>query len=448
LQINHIIIFIITIYEMLGKQVNEVDLLRLINTLNEINEFGSSDKGLMRLAYSEQERKAVEYFTHLCLKEGLQVRMDSCGNLIARREGRNPNLPAVACGSHLDTVIQGGKYDGAIGVVAALEVVRSLNDKGIVTEHPIEIICFACEESSRFGVSTIGSKAMVGDLKKESVAELKDKNGISMSEAFTHCSLDFEDLKNCSRQKGELKAFLELHIEQGPVLEAENKQIGVVYSIAAPTRLLVHVQGKGSHTGTTPMNLRKDAFLGAAEIALDLEFAAQSESLNGTVATVGECDVKPGAMNVVPDSAQMKIDIRGTSAESKSVVLQKLMDSFERLKQKRGLKITWSLLSDEQPIQLDTEVIHSLSSTCDKLGISYIQMPSGAGHDAMNMAKICPTGMIFVPSRDGLSHHPDEYTSMEQIGVGAALLEEEMMKWAGAFLTETANIQSPSGRIS
>jgi hydantoinase/carbamoylase family amidase len=448
LQIAHIIIFIITIYKMLGKQVNEVNLMRLTTTLNEINKFGSSDKGLMRLAYTKEERKAVEYFTDLCIKEGLQVRIDSCGNLIARREGRNPDLPAVACGSHLDTVIQGGKYDGAIGVVAALEVVRSLNDKGIVTEHPIEIICFACEESSRFGVSTIGSKVMVGDLKKESVAELKDKNGISIREAFIDCSLDLEDWMNCARQKGELKTFLELHIEQGPVLEAENKQIGVVYSIAAPTRLLVHVQGKGSHTGTTPMNLRKDALLGAAEIALDLEFAAQSESMNGTVATVGVCEVKPGAINVIPDSAQLKIDIRGTSAESKSVVLQKLMDSFERLKQKRGLEITWSLLSDERPIQLDAEVIHSLSTTCDKLGISYIQMASGAGHDAMNMAKICPTGMIFVPSRDGLSHHPDEYTSMEQFGVGAALLEEEMMKWAGVFITETANIQFPDGRVS
>jgi hydantoinase/carbamoylase family amidase len=190
LQINHIIIFIITIFKLFRKKVNEVNLLRLANTLNEINEFGSSDKGLMRLAYTEEERKAVAYFTELCIKEGLQVRIDSCGNLIARREGRNPDLPAVACGSHLDTVIQGGKYDGAIGVVAALEVVRSLNDKGIVTEHTIEIICFACEESSRFGVSTIGSKVMVGDLKKESVAELKDKNGISMREAFIDCSLD------------------------------------------------------------------------------------------------------------------------------------------------------------------------------------------------------------------------------------------------------------------
>jgi hydantoinase/carbamoylase family amidase len=409
----------------------KMNLIRLANTLNEINEFGSSDKGLMRLAYTKDERMAVEYFANLCIKEGLQVRIDPCGNLIARREGRYPNLPAVACGSHLDTVIQGGRYDGAIGVVAALEVVRSLNDKGIETDHPLEIICFACEESSRFGVSTIGSKAMLGELRKESIAELKDKNGISMKDAFIDCSLDFENIENCSRQKGELKAFLELHIEQGPVLEAGNKQIGIVYSIAAPTRLLVHIQGKGSHTGSTPMHLRKDALLGAAEIALDLELAAQMESNNGTVATVSVCEVKPGAMNVIPDSAELKIDIRGTSAESKKTVLQKLFDSFERIKQKRGLGMNWSLLSDEQPTPLDADVIQSLASTCDRIGFSYIQMPSGAGHDAMNMARLCPTGLIFVPSRDGLSHHPDEYTPMEAIGIGAALLAEEMMKWAG-----------------
>jgi hydantoinase/carbamoylase family amidase len=394
-----------------------MNLIRLANTLNEINEFGSSDKGLMRLAYTKDERMAVEYFANLCIQEGLQVRIDPCGNLIARREGRNPDLPAVACGSHLDTVIQGGRYDGAIGVVAALEVVRSLNDKDIETEHPIEIICFACEESSRFGVSTIGSKAMLGDLKKESIAELKDKNGKSMRDAFIECSLDFENMENCSRQKGELKAFLELHIEQGPVLDEGNKQIGIVYSIAAPTRLLVHIQGKGSHTGST-------------EIALDLELAAQMESIYGTVATVSVCEVKPGVMNVIPDSVELKIDIRSTMADSKNTVLQKLFDCFERIKQKRGLGMTWRLLSDEQPTQLDAEVIQSLSSTCDRIGVSYIQMPSGAGHDAMNMAKLCPTGLIFVPSRDGLSHHPDEYTPMEAIGIGAALLEEEMMKWA------------------
>jgi hydantoinase/carbamoylase family amidase len=411
-----------------------MNLIRLENTLNEINEFGSSDKGLTRLAYTKDERMAVEYFANLCIKEGLQVRIDPCGNLIARREGRNPDLPAVACGSHLDTVIQGGRYDGVIGVAAALELVRSLNDKCIETEHPIEIICFACEESSRFGVSTIGSKAMVGDLKKESLAELKDKNGIFMKDAFIDCSLDFNNMEDCTRQKGELKAFLELHIEQGPVLEEGNKQIGIVFSIAAPTRLHVHIQGKGSHTGATPMHLRKDALLGAAEISLDLELAAQMESIHGTVATVSVCEVKPSVMNVIPDSVELKIDIRGTLAESKKAVLQKLFDSFERIKQKRGLGMNWSLLSDEQPTQLDTDVIQSLASACDRKGVSYIQMASGAGHDAMNMAKLCPTGLIFVPSRDGLSHHPDEYTPMEAIGIGAALLEAEMMKWAGVHV--------------
>lgn len=413
----------------------------LERTLKDINSFCSSDKGITRLAYTAIERKAVEFIANLCKQEGMTVRTDFCGNMIARRVGRNPRLPAVGCGSHLDTVIQGGQYDGAVGIAAALEVVRSFNEKGIRTENPIEIICFACEESARFGVSTIGSKAMVGELKKESIVRLKDNQGVTIQEAFSECSFDFDKVEQCVRSKGDLKVFLEVHIEQGPILEAQQTQIGIVYAIAAPTRFHIHIQGKASHSGTTPMNLRKDALLGAAEIALDLEQAAKAESENGTVATIGVCDVKPGAMNVIPDSVDMKIDIRGTSAESKSKVIWQLHAAFERVQNKRGLIIDSELISEEQPIPLDIGMIRSLASSCERLGITYKIMPSGAGHDSMNMAKLCPTGLIFVPSKDGLSHHPDEFTPIEAIGIGAILLEEEIMKWAGVSVNENTGLQ-------
>ncbi|PAF21353.1 allantoate amidohydrolase [Terribacillus saccharophilus] len=408
-----------------------MDLKRLEKTLHDINQFGHSKEGVTRLAYSKEERQAAELFSNLCRQEGMNVRIDSCGNVIARREGTNPNLPVVACGSHLDTVIQGGEYDGTLGVIAALEVVRSLNDKGIKTKHPIEIIAFACEESSRFGVSTIGSKAMAGLLKKESVAELRDSEGKSITDLFSECSLNFNEIERSIRKKEDFKVFFELHIEQGPVLERQLKQIGIVTGIAAPTRFEINIKGQALHSGTTPMHYRKDAFLGAAEIALQLEQAAIIEASNGTVATVGACEVKPGSMNVIPDLATMKIDIRGTSLDSKNRVIEELFTSIKQVEEKRNISIEYKELSNERPINLDKVVTQSLAESCEQKGYAYMHMASGAGHDAMNMAKLCATGLIFVPSKDGLSHHRDEYTAIEQIGIGVSLLEMEILKWAG-----------------
>ncbi|WP_174727365.1 M20 family metallo-hydrolase [Mesobacillus harenae] len=407
-----------------------MNIERLKKTLNEINQIGCSDKGITRLAYTEEEKQATDHFISLCKKEGLLVRIDECGNVIARREGANPELPVVAMGSHLDTVKSGGKFDGTLGVISGLEVIRTLNEKEIETQHPIELISFACEESARFGVSTIGSKAMTGSLNKDKIENLKDGKGISISNAFSSKGLEFSKVGQSKREQKEFKAFFELHVEQGPILEKENKKIGIVTGIASPTRLEVVVKGKQSHSGTTPMNNRKDALLGAAEISLELEKAAKKEADKGTVATVGVLDVKESAMNVVPGEVMIKIDIRSTSIESKQKVLEEIKQSFNRIANKRWLTIDWKVLGDELPVLLDEQIVKDLSELCEHLAISYIHMPSGAGHDAMNMATICPTGLIFVPSAEGLSHHPDEYTSIEDIGVGVQLLEEIILKYA------------------
>lgn len=407
-----------------------MNLKRLEQTWRELNQIGYSDKGVMRLAYTPQERQAVRRLAMMCEARGMSVRMDASGNLIARREGQEPHLPAVASGSHLDAVFEGGSYDGIIGVVAAFEAVCSLDDQGIVTKHPIEIICFACEESSRFGVSTVGSKAMIGDLDIDGVAGLQDHDGKTFRDALSECSLNGWPLTEAARGAEELKVFLEMHIEQGPILEKAGIQVGIVHGIAAPTRLQVRIQGKASHTGTTPMDQRHDAFLAAAEIGLILEEAALAEREHGTVGTVGVCVVKPGAMNVVPDTAELKIDIRGTNVSSKANVLKKLYAGFRHMEAKRGVTVEWTVLSDEQPVLLNEAVTQSLEESCQVLGISYLKMASGAGHDAMNMARRWPTGLIFVPSKDGVSHHREEYTSWEQIGVGALLLEQEIKKWA------------------
>lgn len=407
-----------------------MSLKRIEQTLNQISEFGDPGKGINRLAYSDTERQAMNYVMDLCKKEGMHVRLDAVGNLIARREGENPNLPAVAFGSHIDTVYEAGKYDGTLGVIAALEIIRRLNDKEIKTEYPLEMLVFTCEESARFNFSTLGSKAVAGTLKKEEILNLQDKDGLFLRDEFTKNSLSIDDIGKAKRSKDDFKVFFELHIEQGPVLEKEDKQIGVVTAIAAPIRFKVQIIGQASHSGTTPMNYRKDAFLGAAEIALALEDAAILEEVNGTVATIGVCDIYPSAMNTVPGAAELKIDIRSTSAISREKVVEQLKIAIAKAQEKRGLQIHYTQLSDEPPIRMGQAVVTGLRETCEENGMSYRLMPSGAGHDAMNMAQLCPVGMIFIPSKNGLSHNPEEYSSLEQIAVGIDLLEKEILKWA------------------
>ncbi|MFB4167373.1 Zn-dependent hydrolase [Virgibacillus sp. JSM 102003] len=410
-----------------------MNLKRLQNTLNSLNKFTDEGLGINRLAYTDTEQRASNYLIELFKQAGLTVRVDAVGNVIARREGAYSHLPVVAFGSHIDSVYEAGEYDGTVGVVAALEVIRSLNDKRIKTEHPLEVIVFACEESARFGISTLGSKAMTGLLEEKDIAELKDKNDITLSDEFSKYSLNIGKLKEAERQKEEIEVFLELHIEQGPILENSGKQIGIVTGIAGPTRFKLQINGQSSHSGTTPMGYRKDAFLGAAEIALSIESAAISEASEGTVATVGVCDVKPGAMNIVPGLVEIDVDIRGNSAASKEVVIKQLLKAIDKVENSRKLRINYTKIGDEQPTEMDPVITRSIEETCKESGYSYQLMPSGAGHDAMNMAKLFPASLLFIPSNDGLSHNPEEYTSWEQIAVGARLLEKEILKWAKVY---------------
>lgn len=408
------------------------NIQRLLDTLSRINEYGANPKGkgITRLAYSEAYKEAMNYFIGLCEAERMSVHVDAFGNIIARREGKQPNLPVVALGSHMDTVIQGGEYDGTLGVVAALEVIRCLNEEQIETDHPIELMVFACEESARFGASTLGSKAMTGLLDPYSVSNLRDKNGTTIQQAFREFSLDFHRIGEAVRKPKEFKVFLELHIEQGPVLELQRKQIGIVTGIASPTRVQVHVKGKASHSGTTPMNDRHDALAAAAEIILEVEKAAKEEVAFGTVGTVGVCIVQPGAMNVIPDSVILQLEVRGTWEQSKNNVLDTLYRLFRELEERRGVIVDPTVINVERPVLLSDEVIATLTESCESLHLSYIHIASGAGHDAMSMGRICPTGLIFIPCREGLSHHPDEFASAEDIEVGFTLLRDAVLRFA------------------
>lgn len=397
---------------------------------NKINQYSSGDIGITRVAYTNEEQACTQAFMRMCKAEGLDIRMDECGNVIARREGRFNDLPPILMGSHLDTVYQAGKYDGVVGVTAALEVVKRLNEKGIVTDHPIEVISFACEESARFGVSTLGSKAMVGLFDKEKVRHLKDRNGVTLEEALSLYALEIDSVENASRKDENIKAFFELHVEQGPVLENANKKIGIVTGIAAPVRYSIKIQGTPSHSGTTPMNMRSDALLGASEIALELEKIAKEEQVHGTVATVGVLTIQAGAMNVVPGEVEIKIDIRSTSIESRNRVVKHLHQVIELVGETRQLKILSEALASEEPVLLSEDIINVAESICSNKDIPYNVMVSGAGHDAMNMVKLCPTGLIFVPSVKGLSHHPEEFTELDDIMLGIDVLEELIIHYS------------------
>ncbi len=408
-----------------------IQMSRVQETFIELNRFSSEENKLTRLAYSPEDLRCRDVFIKLCEAEGMTVRIDAAGSVIAHRSGKDESLPPVALGSHLDTVIDAGKFDGVLGVIGALEVIRSLNEENLQTRHPIELIVFACEESSRFNMATLASKVMAGVIDKEELRKLRDAQGVSLPEAFAQCGLDFENIEEARQPEGAFTAFVELHIEQGPRLEREKKTIGVVTGIAAPWRMRIAIDGEASHSGATAMGYRHDALLGAAELALAVEAAALREAEHGTVATTGKITVSPGVMNTVPGRAEMLVDMRGIYAVSRDRVHETLMAKVEQVKQARGLMIAPETISRDEPVLLDPKIIETIAAACEALKLPSEKMPSGAGHDAMHMARLCPTGMIFVPSKNGLSHNPAESTAWEDIEAGILVLERVTRELAG-----------------
>lgn len=398
-------------------------------TIEKISTWGKGSRGTSRLAFSAEDWQAKEYIIGLMKEAGLTIRLDAFGNIIGRLEGSNPSAPAVATGSHLDTVPEGGDYDGIVGVVGALAAVKQLKERGELT-HPLELIIFAAEESSRFGFATMGSKVMAGTANLSAWNKAKDQNGVALPEALRAQGFDLEGIKNAVRGKQELKAFVELHIEQGPVLENDKTTIGIVAAIAAPTRLKITVEGMAAHSGTTPMDQRQDALVSAAMIILAVQEIALEQSHLGTVGTVGAMKVHPGAMNVVPGLVEMWVDIRGINHESIIEALQDIKDAISTIAEGQDTPVAIEVLSSDKPVVMDDHIKGMIEEACRQVGVSYKRMPSGAGHDAMNMAHITAAGMIFIPCRSGISHNPEEYAHIEDIVAGVDVLTETLYRLA------------------
>jgi N-carbamoyl-L-amino-acid hydrolase len=358
------------------------------------------------------------------------VRQDAVGNIFARWPGSDPGAPAVGTGSHIDAIPNAGKYDGVVGVLGGLEAIRALQRGGFQPRHSLELLIFATEEPTRFGIGCIGSRLLSGVLGAAAAAQLRDRNGESLDEVRGKAGFH-GDLREVKLPAGFYKAFVELHIEQGPLLERAQIPLGVVSSIAAPASLRIALEGSGGHAGGVLMADRKDALSAAAELILAIESAARASSAADTVATVGICEVFPGAVNSIPGRVQMTLDIRDTERARRDRVMQEIERHSREISATRDVSIQFELLNADDPAHCAPEVRGALSASCRRHGFEFIEMVSRAYHDSLFISHIAPTGMLFIPCRNGYSHRPDEFAAPEDIARGALVLAETLAELSG-----------------
>ena len=390
-----------------------VNKKRVAELIAGLAKFGKTEAGITRLAYTSTDRAAQMWLLKQIEYLNLEIREDVLGNLFLRRPGLDPTLPPVACGSHLDTVIHGGAYDGMCGVVGALEALHMLTDETL--RRSIEVIVFRAEESSRFGFATMGSKLITGKANPKKFADAARKDDISFKEAVKEWGGDLNAYQKALLKPGGYKCFTEMHIEQGKVLEETGHQIGIVHNIAAPTRFKLHIKGMADHSGATPMGFRKDALVSAAKMILAIETAAIREKEHGTVGTVGIVEVDPGSINVVPGAVTLWVDVRGVEPESIQRTLKEIRQAAQGTARTDGLTIKEELLTSDSPVALDATMAAQTEAICREQDKSFLHMNSGAGHDAMHMPAICPTTMLFIPCKGGISHNPAEFAENEDI---------------------------------
>ena len=405
-----------------------IDRDQLMDDLDQLSRIGRTiEGGVSRPAFSVQDKKARAKVKKWMVKAGLDVREDPAGNITGTRNGVGTNLPAIMTGSHLDTVPNGGRFDGALGVLGALETIRALNRAGIKTLRSIRMIVFAAEEPNSFGFSAFGSRVLAGRF-PPSWLERTYRN-VSFSRVLSRTGGDSEALSAARISPTEIAAFVELHIEQGPVLESRCIPIGIVSVLAGICRLRVQVSGRADHAGTVPMGRRKDALAAASEVVLALEAICRSRS-EEVVGTAGAIVVEPNQVNVVPRRVQLEVDLRGYDQEVLNAVRKELEGACTKIETERSVEIDLQSVSEEPPIPLPQDLSGIVAETCRSMNIPYLLMPSGAGHDANHMAKITKTAVIFVPSRNGLSHCPEEWTDEENLGLGVRVLAETIIKLA------------------
>jgi N-carbamoyl-L-amino-acid hydrolase len=390
---------------------------RIEERIKALSAFGANPEGgVSRVAFSAADIAGREYIKSLMRDAGLEVRVDTAGNIIGRRAGTDPSLPVIMSGSHIDSVPGGGNYDGDVGVIGAIEVAQLLHEHRLVTRHPLEVVSFTDEEGG-----LIGSLAMTGRMSPGSL-DVMSHSGMTVRDGIRAVGGDPDRLESARRKAGDLKAFIELHIEQGAILDEEDLDIGVVEGIVGIRWWDVTVAGVANHAGTTPMNKRRDAMVSAAELALAVNRVATSMA-GRQVATIGKIRAEPGAPNVIPGKVVMSLEIRDLAADRMQLVFDAIETEANKIAMTRQTPVSFSEVDVAlAPAPTDERMRRIIASSAESLGLTHKSMPSGAGHDAQDMTHIAPTGMIFVPSVGGISHAPKEFTSSEDMANGVSVL--------------------------
>ena len=380
-----------------------------------------SDGSVKRLAFTEDDGRARTLFSEWLIAAGASIRIDAAGNLIGRIEGTEPGLPALVTGSHLDTVPTGGRFDGALGVLAGLEVIRSLKDQAISLRHPLEVVAFADEESTM-----VGCKGMTG-VASDNPADYTCSNGQSISDNLPRTGGNWQQLAQARRSDDAIAAFVELHVEQGGILESRGDAIGLVEGVVGQRRFLVRVEGQANHAGTTPMDARQDALATAAQVILAVQELAKNHP-GDPVGTVGKLQLWPNAANVVPGQVELSVDLRDLSLEVLSELVEDLESRLRSISRASGCPISLLPQFSVDPTPAHLSVTEAIAASAQTLGLSCSALPSRASHDSQEMGRRWPMGMIFVPSRGGLSHSAAEFTSRQQCADGTAVLMQSLVR--------------------
>ena len=404
----------------------QIDGERMVSEIEILATFSEAAPPVVtRIVFTPADLKARAWLRARCEEAGLTVRYDAIGNTFARWIGSDQSAPAVGTGSHIDAIPNAGKYDGVVGVLGGLEAIRALQRGGFRPKNSIELLIFTAEEPTRFGIGCLGSRLLSGALSPDTARKLIDRDGASVEEVRAGAEFigKLEEVKLLS---GYYKAFVELHIEQGLLLEREGIPLGIVTKIAAPASLRISIEGAGGHAGGVLMPDRRDALCAAAELILAIENAALSSGATDTVATVGICEVFPGAVNSIPSQVRLSVDIRDTDLQRRDAVMHALDLAGKTISAKRKVSIETELVNADAPGDCAPFVIDALSRSCTKHGLKFTPMVSRAYHDSLFMGHIAPVAMLFIPCRNGYSHRPDEYASPEDIAKGTLVLAEAL----------------------
>jgi len=395
-----------------------INLERLQKDICDIGQIGCDPNGgISRPSFSQADLEAREWLKNRLRDAELKIREDGAGNIFGRREGTGK---VIMAGSHIDTVLNGGLYDGALGVLTALECVRRIDEAGFRITRPLEVASFTDEEGNLVG-DFLGSRAFTGQLSRETLEKGVTPFGHTLAEILKNTDFSIDGILEAHRSRPEIEAFLEVHIEQGPVLETESVSLGIVDKFAGKRYWLCSFLGKSNHAGTTPFELRKDAFLGLADFALKAtHYVARNHY--GSLLTVGKIRVHPGAFSIIPGRTDFTLDFRSTSPEALKDIEHNVRVLAAETAAARGLEFTFQTVDQTDPVSVSPRILNILKSACDKLGYSSLSLPSGAGHDAQILAGITDSGMIFIPCEDGVSHSPEEKINWDDLEKGANLL--------------------------